>query len=417
MNPADEYKTAFKTHHGHYQFRVMPFGLTNAPATFQCIMNEVLEPFLRKFVMVFLDDILIYSPTLEAHVSHLDQVFQKLREHKLYMKPSKCSFAQPQLEYLGHIISGAGVSTDPSKTSAMLEWPTPLSVTDLRGFLGLTGYYRRFVKNYGIIAKPLTALLQKNKFGWSSTAQQAFDLLKTAMATTPVLALPNFHEPFEVETDASDIGIGAVLMQKGQPVAFLSKALGPTHSHLSIYEKEFLALIMAVEKWRQYLQRQEFVIITDHKSLSFLNEQNLHSDMQRKAMTRLMGLQFKVVYRKGKENLAADALSRLGHLMAIQSVSSVQPVWVQEVLNSYATDAQAKALLSRLAISSPDAQGYSLQTGLIRFKDKIWIGSNSALQTKLIAALHSSAVGGHSGQLATYHRVKKLFSWKGLKKM
>jgi len=173
---------------------------------------------------------------------------------------------------------------------------------------------------------------------------------------------------------------------------------------------------MAVEKWRQYLQRQEFVIITDHKSLSFLNEQNLHSDMQRKAMTRLMGLQFKVVYRRGKENLAADALSRLGHLMAIQSVSSVQPVWVQEVLNSYATDAQAKALLSRLAISSPDAQGYSLQTGLIRFKDKIWIGSNSALQTKLIAALHSSAVGGHSGQLATYHRVKKLFSWKGLKK-
>ena len=416
MNPADEYKTAFKTHHGHYQFRVMPFGLTNAPATFQCIMNEVLEPFLRKFVMVFLDDILIYSPTLEAHVSHLDQVFQKLREHKLYMKPSKCSFAQSQLEYLGHIISGAGVSTDPSKTSAMLEWPTPLSVTDLRGFLGLTGYYRRFVKNYGIIAKPLTALLQKNKFVWSSTAQQAFDLLKTAMATTPVLALPNFHEPFEVETDASDIGIGAVLMQKSQPVAFLSKALGPTHSHLSIYEKEFLALIMAVEKWRQYLQRQEFVIITDHKSLSFLNEQNLHSDMQRKAMTRLMGLQFKVVYRRGKENLAADALSRLGHLMAIQSVSSVQPVWVQEVLNSYVTDAQAKALLSRLAISSPDAQGYSLQTGLIRFKDKIWIGSNSALQTKLIAALHSSAVGGHSGQLATYHRVKKLFSWKGLKK-
>ena len=128
------------------------------------------------------------------------------------------------------------------------------------------------------------------------------------MATTPVLALPNFHEPFEVETDASDIGIGAVLIQKGQPVAFLSKALGPTHSHLSIYEKEFLALIMAVEKWRQYLQRQEFVIITDHKSLSFLNEQNLHSDMQRKAMTRLMGLQFKVVYRRGKENLAVDAL-------------------------------------------------------------------------------------------------------------
>ena len=126
MQASDEYKTAFKTHHGHYQFRVMPFGLTNAPATFQCIMNEVLEPFLRKFVMVFLDDILIYSPSLEAHLSHLDQVFAKLREHKLYMKASKCSFAQHQLEYLGHIISCAGVSTNPSKTSAMLQWPTPL---------------------------------------------------------------------------------------------------------------------------------------------------------------------------------------------------------------------------------------------------------------------------------------------------
>ena len=137
--------------------------------------------------------------------------------------------------------------------------------------------------------------------------------------------------------------------------------------------------------------------------------------MQRKGMTRLMGLQFKVVYRRGKENVAADALSRMGHLMAIQLVSSAQPVWAQEVLNSYATDPHAKALLSRLAISNPDSQGYSLHSGLIRYKDKIWIDSNSALQTKLIAALHSSAVGGHSSQLATYHRVKRLFSWKRMR--
>ena len=317
MQASDEYKTAFKTHHGHYQFRVMPFGLTNAPATFQCIMNEVLEPFLGKFVMVFLDDILIYSPSLDTHLSHLDQVFAKLREHKLYMKASKCSFAQHQLEYLGHIISDEGVSTDPSKTSAMLQWPTPVSVTELRGFLGLTGYYRRFVKNYGVLAKPLTQLLKKNQFVCSSTTQQAFDLLKQAMATTPVLALPNFQNPFEVETDASDHGIGAVLMQKGQPIAFLSKALGLKHQHMSIYEKEFLALIMAVDKWRSYLQRQEFIIQTNHKSLSFLTEQNLQSDLQRKAMTCMMGLKFKVVYKKGKENLAADALSRVGHLMAL----------------------------------------------------------------------------------------------------
>ena len=299
-----------------------------------------------------------------------------------------------QLHYLGHIISGQGVATDPSKTAYMLAWPIPKTVTDLRGFLGLTGYYRRFVQHYALIAKPLTQLLKKKQFSWSPEAQLAFDKLKEAMVTTPVLALPNFAEPFEVETDASDVGIGAVLMQKGQPIAFLSKALGDSHKHMSIYEKEFLALIMAVDKWRQYLQRQEFVIRTDHKSLSYLTAQNLHSDVQRKAMTRLMGLQFKVVYKKGKDNVAADALSRVGHLLALQAVSSSQPQWIQHVVNSYVTDSKAQELLTQLAVHSPNAQGFTLHDGVIRFNGRIWVGNNSAVQTKIISALHSSAVGG-----------------------
>lgn len=204
-------------------------------------------------------------------------------------------------------------------------------------------------------------------------------------------------------------------MQKGQPVAFLSKALGEKHKHLSIYEKEFLALIMAVERWRHYLQRGEFIIRTDHKSLAYLQEQNLHSEMQRKAMTRMMGLQFKIMYKKGKENMAADALSRVGHIMAIQAVSSVQPAWIQEVLNSYTTDKQAQQLLQQLAITSPDQNGYSRHQGLIWFKGKIWIGSNLALQTKIIAACHASALGGHSGIAVTYARLKQHFTWKGMK--
>jgi hypothetical protein len=328
MRVEDEAKTAFKTHQGHYQFRVMPFGLCNAPATFQCVMNSILSPCLRKFALVFMDDILVYSPTLLEHARHLSAVLTLLRDNNFFVKPSKCSFAQAELEYLGHLVSGNGVATDPRKTHAMQEWPRPTTATELRGFLGLTGYYRKFVRDYGVIAKPLSNLLKKKEFTWSSEAEEAFLKLKNAMVSTPVLALPDFNKQFVVETDASDTGIGAVLMQDGHPLAFLSKALGVQHQAMSIYEKEFLALLMAVERWRPYLQRNEFVIKTDHHSLTYLEEQHLQTPMQRKVMARLMGLQFKIQYRKGAENAAADALSRIGQVYQLQAVSEVQPVWV-----------------------------------------------------------------------------------------
>ncbi|WVZ94909.1 hypothetical protein U9M48_040738 [Paspalum notatum var. saurae] len=307
-------------------YRYSPLHKDEIERQVKCLMNEIMEPFLRKFVLVFMDDILVYSSSLQQHVQHLRAVMLKLREHQFFLKPSKCSFAQPQIEYLGHIISQQGVAIDPSKTAAMQQWPVPTSATELRGFLGLTGYYRRFIKGYGLIARPLHNLLKKNAFQWSVQAQEAFVALKQAMQEAPVLALPDFQEVFVVESDACALGIGAVLMQHNRSLAFLSKALGAKQQHLSIYEKEFLALIMAVEKWRPYLQRNEFIIRTDHRSLAYLTEQNLHSEMQRKAMARLMGV--------------------------------VQPVWVQEVLNSYATDSHAQQLLTQLAIHSPDDNGH-----------------------------------------------------------
>lgn len=417
MLPSDEHKTAFKTHQGHYQFRVMPFGLCNAPATFQCVMNTVLRPCLRRSVLVFMDDILVYSPSLSAHLDHLKEVLCLLRDEQLFVKHSKCSFACDSLEYLGHIISGEGVATDPRKTQATLDWPQPSTVTELRGFLGLTGYYRKFVRNYGIIARPLTNLLKKKKKGfvWTDKATEAFVALKQAMTSTLVLQLPDFQKQFTVETDACDTGIGAVLMQDHHPLAFLSKPLSTQHQQLSIYEKEFLALIMAVERWCPYLQRGEFVVKTDHHSLSFLERQELQSPLQRKTMARLMGLQFKIVYRQGAENHAADALSRIGHMLAIQTCTAVQQAWLQEVVNSYVTDPMAQERLAQLALASPDEHGYELSHGIIRFHGRIWLGANAALQTKLIVGLHSSTVGGHSGIQATYQRVKRLFAWPGLK--
>jgi hypothetical protein len=184
---------------------------------------------------------------------------------------------------------------------------------------------------------------------------------------------------------------------------------------LSIYEKELLALLMAVERWRSYLQRGEFVIKTDHHSLCYLDDQTLQSPLQRKAMSYLMGLQFKIVYRKGSDNHAADALSRVGHLMTIQSCIEIKPACLQEVINSYVMDPDAQQRLTELALASPDEHGYTLQQGIIHYHGRVWVGANSAIQTKLISAFHASAIGGHSGIKATYQRLKHLFAWAGMK--
>jgi hypothetical protein len=253
MHPADIEKTAFRTHQGHFEFTVMPFDLTNAPATFQALMNDVLSSYIRRFVLVFFDDILIYSSTWAQHLQHVKMVFDTIRLHQLFVKQSKCIFGSPTVAYLGHVISSKGVAMDSDKVAAVDSWPIPRTLRALRGFLGLTGYYRKFIANYGSIARPLTNLLKREAFRWSTEAETAFQYLKQALITAPVLQLPDFSKKFVIECDASGSGFGAVLHQGDGPIAFFSRPVAAHHVKLPAYERELIGLVKAVLHWRPYI--------------------------------------------------------------------------------------------------------------------------------------------------------------------
>jgi hypothetical protein len=308
------------------------------------------------------------------------------------------------------------VATDPAKIQVVQDWPPPTDVKQLRGFLGLSGYYRKFIKNYGAMSRPLTDLLKKNtQYSWTPQLQLCFDNLKQALITAPVLALPDFKHPFTVETDASGTGIGVVLMQKGHLVAYISKALGPKAQVLSTYEKECLALILAVTKWKPYLQHREFTILTDHRSLVHLGEQKLQEGMQQKAFLKLLGVQYKIQYKTGLENKAANALSRQETHEEVQAISVSTPRWLEIVIEGYTNDDQAQSLLKELALTGTNDKGYSLVDGVIRYKGRVWLGHHTEAHRAVMLALHASGLGGQSGIKATYNKIKALFAWPGMK--
>ena len=291
------------------------------------LMNNVFREYLDKFVVIYLDDILVYSKTKDEHVQHLRNVLSKLREHKLYAKIMKCEIMKNVVEYLGHFISDQGISVDKRKIEAVRNWPTPSNVSELRSFLGLASYYRKFVKGFSALVTPLTALLHKEQaFRWDTEQKKAFDEIKHCLTTAPVLLIPDPSKAFTVTTDASDFAVGAVLSQDqgqgDQPVAFESRKLSPAELNYPVHEKELLAIVHALRLWKTYLEGQRFTVITDHASLEYIKTQHNLSRRQARWLETLQSFDFEVRYRPGKTNVVADALSRQSHLAAISTLTT-----------------------------------------------------------------------------------------------
>ncbi|KAK8936216.1 hypothetical protein KSP39_PZI014037 [Platanthera zijinensis] len=414
MAESDVEKTAFRTHHGHFEFLVMPFGLTNAPSTFQALMNEVFHSILRKYVLVFFDDILVYSRSWEEHLDHLQTVLTLVQSHHLILKASKCSFGQRSVAYLGHIVDNTGVSADPAKLQGVADWPLPSSTSELRGFLGLTGYYRRFIRDYGTIAAPLMALLRKDAFLWSDAATQAFRALQAALQSAPVLSLPDFTAPFLIECDASGVGYGAVLHQGGHPIAYFSRPTAAHHRKLPAYEQELIGLAKAVQHWRPYLWGRSFTIRTDHYSLKYLLEQRLTTVPQQRWVSKLLGFDFQVEHKAGALNRAADALSRrdtppTGALLAISFPTA-------QLLPSLRAEIAASAELSELlrradqGIAGPH---WTAAHGLIYYRNRLYVDAASPLRTTILADVHARS---HEGVQRTIKRLRGEFFWKGMRR-
>ncbi|TMC19484.1 MAG: hypothetical protein E6J34_15270 [Chloroflexi bacterium] len=319
IKPKDRHKTAFRTRYGHYEFNVMPFGLTNAPATFQTLMNDIFRDLLDVCVIVYLDDILVYSKNKEEHEQHLRQVLQRLKNNQLYAKLSKCTFFTNSIEYLGHIVDGEGLRPNPRLVQALKDFPQPKTLKELQSFLGLANYYRKFIANFSHIALPLTDATRNNTqsnlrpIEWTQSMQTAFEKLKEALTSAPCLALPDPDGEFEVTTDASEDtkAVGAVLMQNGHPVAYESTKLNSHQLNYAVHDKEMCAIMHALERWRPFLLGRHFKVYTDHRSLVHFKTQSNLNQRQLRWQEKAADYDMEILYKPGKENVVADALSRI----------------------------------------------------------------------------------------------------------
>ena len=447
MKEGDEWKAAFRTNRGLFEPLVMFFGLTNSPATFQTMMNDLYKELIDEgCVIIYMDDILIYTEDLEEHHRIVKRVLEILAKNKLYLKAEKCSFEQTKIEYLGLIISAGQIEMDPVKVEGVSAWPTPSNVKEVQSFLGFVNFYRRFIKDFSDTAKPLHDLTRKDfAWNWTDACQEAFDSLKIAVTSSPILVFPDDNKPYKVEADSSDFATGAVLSQEGEdgkwhPVAFLSKSLNSVERNYDVHDKELLAIIRALEEWRHYLEgtRHKFEIWTDHKNLQYFRTAKKLNRRQARWSLYLSRFYFDLFHRPGKSSGKPDALSRRsdhgkgeddnkdvvllkpewfkiqalkqGHVL----LSGLEQPLIRKIRESKELDesvVKAVEELRKSGTSRIDGTEWAEEQGLILFRGKVYVPKDPGLRRAIVEAHHDSQITGHPGRWKTLELVTRNYWW------
>jgi hypothetical protein len=448
IKSGDEWKAAFTTNRGLFEPQVMLFGLTNSPATFQALMNTIFADLVAAGkVAVYLDDILVYSTTPDEHRAITHDVLQRLLAHDLYLRPEKCEFAQEQIEYLGLIVGDGKVTMDPVKVDAITSWPAPRNLRDLRAFLGFANFYRRFIKDFAKLARPLNNLTKKDTaWDWGSPQKQAFQSLKDMFSNQPILAMWEPDRPTRLEVDASGYATGGVLLQKLEdnlwhPIAFRSQSMIDAERNYEIYDKEMLAIIRALEDWRHYLEGlpQAFEIISDHRNLQYWRNAQDLSRRQARWSLYLSRFDFSLTHKPGSTNTQADPLSRIPtHLITDADDNQNQIVLKpkhfasaaehavddpdnleEDIRNATNLDPQVLLALKSLQDHAPhqltgNLTDWEQRDGLVFFKGRIYIPKQLDLRRKVVRLCHDTTTTGHPGQRGTLELVSRLYWWPGM---
>ncbi|GJX21502.1 reverse transcriptase domain-containing protein [Tanacetum coccineum] len=410
-------KTAFRTRYGHYEFQVMPFGLTNAPAVFMDLMNRVCRPYLDKFVIVFIDTLKSTPKTNENKITSR-LILELLKKEELYAKFSKCDFWLSSVQFLGHVIDSKGIHVDPAKIESIKDWESPKTPTEIRQFLGLAGYYRRFIEGFSKISKPMTKLTQKNvKFNWGEKEETAFQTLKQKLCSAPILALPEGSENFVVYCDASHKGLGAVLMQKEKVIAYASRQLKIHEKNYTTHDLELGAVVFALKMWRHYLYGTKCVVYTDHKSLQHILDQKELNMRQRRWLELLSDYDCELRYHPGKANVVADALSRK---------CRPKPLRVRALVMTIGLNLPARILNAQVEARKEENYGTEDLLGMIKklepradgtlcLKNRSWIPLFGDLRALIMHESHKSKYSIHPGSDKMYQDLKKLYWWPNMK--